>query len=318
MSFRDDEVARLAALAVERWPAQERRRYPYVLSPDLAVENLQGDVRASAFAYFEDHHISWWLSDDERQERKRLGITNSLPTGHLNSSQVACVNHLEPARDDEEVALTVARNLSSNVVAVRDTGEGGYVAFEWIGKNTYLNEPGAHVRGANVTSLDAMMRVTLDTGDHALLVIEWKYLESYSAASVETSRRGTDRVATYRALIEAADSPLASGDPKRLFYEPYYQLLRQTLLAAQAVADPDTIETEWIHIDVIPEGNVALRRRMKEAAPLLLGETLEETWRSALKAPERYRVVTPSAVVKGDIPARWRRWRDYLSETYLT
>jgi hypothetical protein len=245
-------------------------------------------------------------------------MTERLPTGHLNSSQVACVNHLEPARVDRDVALAVARNLEPRVADVRDTGEGGYVAFEWIGKSEYLDEPGAHVRGAHVTSLDALMRVTLDDGALALLVVEWKYLESYSATSVAKSRRGTDRVAVYRELIEGDDSPLAPGDAQRLFYEPYYQLARQTLLAARAVADPETPETEWLHVHVIPEGNAALRRRAKEAAPLLLGETLEEAWRSALKAPERYRVLGPSDVVPSGPPGRWANWRQFLASRYLT
>jgi hypothetical protein len=68
---------------------------------------------------------------------------------------------------------------------------------------------------------------------------------------------------------------------------------------------------------VIPEGNVALRRRVKEAAPLLLGETLEEAWRSALKAPERYRVLARSEVVPSDASG-WKKWRAFLAERYLT
>jgi len=124
MSFRDDEIAGLARLAVETWPSQARRAYPHVLAPELAVENLQADVRASARGYFDRHAISWWLSNEERAERKQLGIAEKLPTGHLNSSQVACVNHLEPARVDHDMALTIARNLEPRVVEVRDTGEG--------------------------------------------------------------------------------------------------------------------------------------------------------------------------------------------------
>jgi hypothetical protein len=315
MSFRDDELERLTALAISKWPSQTGRKYPYVLAPELAGENLHPDLRGSALAYFDKYDIAWWLSDQERDEREQLGTPN-LPTGHLNSSQVACVNHLEPARLDTEVALRIAQNLDPRVAEVRDTGEGGYVAYEWIGRPEYLNEPGKHVRGANVTSLDALMRVTLDDGAFALLVIEWKYLEYYGTGSLKPSTR--DRVAIYRELIEAAESPLAPGDPNRLFFDPYYQLARQTLLAARAVADPETPETEWVHAHVIPEGNVALRHRVKDAAPLLLGDTLEETWRLALKAPERYCVRTPSAVTPDDVPDRWTHWREFLRDRYLT
>jgi hypothetical protein len=39
----------------------------------------------------------------------------------------------------------------------------------------------------------------------------------------------------------------------RLLYEPNYQFARQTLLAARAVADPDTPESEWLHVHVSPK-----------------------------------------------------------------
>jgi hypothetical protein len=127
MSFRQDELQRLEELAISKWPSQADRRYPHVLAPELVLENLLEDVWASALAYFDKHDIAWWLSDDERTEREQLGITHRLPTGHLNSSQVAYVNHLEPARVDADVVLAVARNLEPRVAEVRDTGEGGYV-----------------------------------------------------------------------------------------------------------------------------------------------------------------------------------------------
>jgi hypothetical protein len=318
VSFSEEETARLARLAVATWPSQALRKPPHVLSPELAHENLQADVRKSALSYFDAHGISWWLSDQEREERKQLAIKEPLPTGHLNSSQIACLNHLEPARLQPEIALVIARNLEPRVAEVRQNGEGGFVEFEWIGKKSYLTEPGSHTRGANVTSLDALMCVTLDKDTPALLVIEWKYTENYGAAPCAMSSRRTDRVGIYRDLIEADDSPFVPGDPARLFYEPYYQLMRQTLLAARAIADPDRPEKEWIHVHVIPERNGELRRRVEKAAPLLIGTTLEEAWRSALKLPDRYRILAPSAVVSGVEDERWRSWRDFLCERYLT
>jgi hypothetical protein len=133
-----------------------------MLAPELATENLHNDVRATALQYFEAYRIAWWLSKAERAERRTRGITEKLPSGHLNSSQVACVNHLEPARINRKMALHVARNLDPRIADVRDTGEDGYVAFEWIGQADYLEERGARTRGANVTSLDALIRVARD------------------------------------------------------------------------------------------------------------------------------------------------------------
>jgi len=210
----------------------------------------------------------------------------------------------------------VHRPLRTRVSSVLDGGE-GYVEFEWIGARDYLGERGKRSRGANVTSLDAIMRVTLngDSQQHALLVIDWKYTERYGAQEMSASRAGTDRVATYRARIEADDSPFAEGESEQLFYELYEQLMRQTLLAASVVADPATPETTWLHLLVIPAENHELRPRVKKAAPLLLGQTVEQTWRSALKAPTRYRVVTPPEIAPSTVPEPWQRWCPLLNLT---
>lgn len=151
-----------------------------------------------------------------------------------------------------------------------------------------------------------------------LLVIEWKYLESYVHRSVATSARGVDRVATYRPLLERADCPIAVDDINLLFYEPYYQLMRQTLLAWQMVEHREFDAHDWLHVHVVPEGNARLRAR--DSAPEeLAGETMSDVWRSVLGEPERYRSMTPSGLVAeiGDT-ARWAAWRRWLAERYLT
>jgi len=103
----------------------------------------------------------------------------------------------------------------------------------WIGDKSYLNERGGRTRGAKLTSIDAIMRVTLDDDTPMLILIEWKYTETYETGrEMRYADDGTDRVERYQKLIEAEDSPLQPGAPDRLFYEPYEQLMRQTLLAA--------------------------------------------------------------------------------------
>jgi hypothetical protein len=94
--------------------------------------------------------------------------------------------------------------------------------------------------------------------------------------------------------------------------------MRQTLLAAAVAADPETPELTWVHVHVIPAENLELRTRVKHAVPLLEGNTLDETWQGALRAPERNRVVTPFDVVPESAPTSWADWRRCLSERYLT
>jgi hypothetical protein len=85
MTYRRRELARLAELAIERWPAQAMRRPPYVLAPHLAGDNLLAGIRDPALHYFDEHQIKWWLSRAEEAERAALAAPIRAPTGHLNS-----------------------------------------------------------------------------------------------------------------------------------------------------------------------------------------------------------------------------------------
>lgn len=306
MKYQSDELERLRRYAAAQWHLAG-----HVLPYERADETLHESVRATALDYFRRHEIKWWTSRwDARTE-----AMEPRPTGHLNSSQVACVNHLEPARLDRDVARRIIANVEPSLTPVEV--DDGFVDYEWIGLGSYLGEPGSRTRGANVTSLDAVMCGEHD-GQRLLVVLEWKYLEAYGAQSVAISSRGTDRVATYAPLLDDPDCPVLSGDPKRLFYEPYYQLMRQTLLAWQMVKHGEFGASDWLHIHVIPELNVRLRGRGK-AAPALVGRSMAEAWQSVLKRPERYRLMTPSELLAGvGTDGPWAEWRQWLAERYLS
>jgi Restriction Endonuclease associating with ARP len=313
VSYQSRERRRLAEFARNIWQVEG-----HVLPYELAAETLHERVRETALAYFKKHKIKWWTSRWDTGRPPPDTEEAGLPTGHLNSSQVACVNHLEPARLDREFARGVARNVDEAFVDVQPVEDGGFVAYEWIGEKNYLGEPGPRVRGANITSLDGLMCAERSDGMRVLLVIEWKYLESYGRESVATSARGTDRVATYTHLLEEASCPIKRGVHQRLFFEPYYQLMRQTLLAWQMVEHGEFGASDWLHVHVVPEQNVALRGGGR-GAPELVGETMADKWRSALKQPERYVLITPTELLAGAREGgRWSEWRRWLRERYET
>ena len=125
-------------------------------------------------------------------------------------------------------------------------------------------------------------------------------------------------MATYRPLLERPDRPIAVADVRWLFYEPYYQLMRQTLLAWQMVEHQEFGATDWLHVHVVPLGNARLRAR--GGAPRQLpGRGLAEVWRSVLRQPSRYRLITPTELITGleAVPA-WAAWRNWLRDRYLT
>lgn len=256
--------------------------------------------------YFSDHAITWW------------GGTGAPPENPV-SSQVACVNHLDPARQDERVALAVARSVLEAVEAMRAVEDDGYVAYEWVGQRKYLTRERSHSRGAHATSLDALM--TAETRDGTVLIlIEWKYTECYPPGeSLAMSPSGTDRVEIYRELLERPDCPIQvpSGDLRALFYDPIYQLMRQTLLGWQMVEARELGASDWRHVWVAPEGN---RRLLgTNTAPGLAGDTLAEAWQGVLLDPSRFVVMTPTELLGAFDPSgEWAGWRLWLNKRYGT
>ena len=85
------------------------------------------------------------------EELRVNGRREILPTYRVITPAVCAMS--------EKVGAPGIEPGSENRAPPPSSGDGGYAAFEWVGKKDYLKEPGAHVRGANVTSLNALMRV---------------------------------------------------------------------------------------------------------------------------------------------------------------
>jgi hypothetical protein len=119
-------------------------------------------------------------------------------------------------------------------------------------------------------------------------------------------------------LLERPDCPIAIDDVEGLFYEPYYQLMRQTLLAWRMVTAKELGASDWLHVHVVPTENLPLRRRGR-AAPELVGDSMASVWQSVLKQPKRYRLLSPRELLAGVATGeRWAEWRLWLAARYLT
>ncbi|WP_430933616.1 PGN_0703 family putative restriction endonuclease [Saccharicrinis sp. 156] len=247
------------------------------------VENLYEDIRDKAIQYFKENKIVWWPGGQE-------------PSGHMLSSQIACVNHLFFLRNDKEAALNVLKGIHPDFVEVCPDFEDGYIGFEVTSNGSYLNEvaPGKQqTRGANCTSVDAMMSGKLRNSKKIQVLIEWKYTESYPNSCKADGSSGATRQSRYNKLIQDPESPLKAHVPmENFYYEPIYQLMRQTLLAWQMVKHKkrELQADDWIHIDVIPENNKQLRNKVY--APDLFADDLHQSWTSLLKEPGKYKMIT--------------------------
>lgn len=222
------------------------------LPPEQRLLNLNPVIRDVAERHFADNAIAWHQH-----------------AAHGLSSQVACLNALMPLATRPDmlarlVQLAVGGELPEMLpVETGPDGEPWHVGFEWIGREDYLNEwprSGQPRRGANVTSADAILRFR-QAGRVETLLVEWKYTESYGAPPEQ--KREAERLRRYQKLIFAPFGPLRSDaglKPADLFWEPFYQLMRQQILAArmQAAREDGTERVRVLH--VAPAGNWRLRR----------------------------------------------------------
>ncbi|MDR0816365.1 MAG: hypothetical protein LBN28_03090 [Desulfovibrio sp.] len=280
-----------------------RKEYPFVLQN--ASHNLFADICKDAIKYFNKQGIGFWCSSGKSDiEGEKL----NLPTGHMLSSQVACINHLFKLRNDGHGATALLKGLDRNIseallVNINDTDDSqGYVEFEAIGGGSYLNEGVMLKRGANCTSLDALMRGGTKSGAVVLFLIEWKYVEKYIYVQTKwTGDGGETRQKRYCSFFSKDGSPFTFCNNdcdedffKWLFCEPYYQLMRQTLLGWQMIHNgkANGNASEFQHIHVIPQHNHELLKK-SQSKPGENISGLEDTWKSCLRERERYRIIDP-------------------------
>jgi len=276
MSFREDERKRAIEMRDEIFRDSgggifQKKARDFVLENPML--NLWCDIREDALNYFERNQIVWW------------GNQGNQPTGHLLSSQIACLNHLYFIRQRKGMATAILRNISSEIVEAAVVDD-GFVEFEVIGSQNYLGEK-SHIRGANATSVDAVMVGKKADEKSILVMIEWKYTESYRTDNKYIPARAK----IYDKLLAESDCPIQAESLEGLYYEPFYQLMRQTLLGWKMVQRQEYNCDEYIHLHVIPTDNKELKERV--TSPKLIGNLMSEAWQNVLREPARYQVISP-------------------------
>jgi hypothetical protein len=189
--------------------------------------------------------------------------------------------------------------------------EDGFVEFEYIGTKQYLKERG-FTRGANCTSIDAAMLGVTSHNERVLFLIEWKYTEIYK----KEDKYIPERAKVYDALIKNPDGPFKEGiEPKSLYYEPFYQMMRQTLLGWYFVRNKELGCSKCINLHVIPEDNLELKETI--TSPGLSGKNIHQAWKKILKWPELYVSIDPSEFIKAAEKLNdSQSWIAYLRNRY--
>ncbi|MDW9689386.1 hypothetical protein GOB50_31010 [Sinorhizobium meliloti] len=278
----------------------------YRLDPASFERNLEPSIRTAVPAYFEQTGIQWHTHSN-----------------HGLSSQVCCLNFLAPlAQKPEMLARLVQTALGGEAPTILPVEEGPdgpwFVAFEWIGGD-YLNEAGKsgmRSRGANATSADAVLMFERD-GRRETLLIEWKYTESYGAP-ISPNGNAT-RLKRYEELAFYPDGPIRADLDLTLedfFWEPFYQLLRQQMLAFQMEKAQEDGANVVRVLHLSPAGNSALKA---VTAPRLreYGSDFAAVWRRLLQFPDRFASMSISRAFAPLVQAEaFPEWATYLKARY--
>jgi len=268
--------------------------------------NIWEGFRDDAIAYFSMNSICFWESINK-------------PSGHLLSSQISCINHLFFLRQRQDIATAVLQGIDRNVkCAVRiekNESDDGFVVFEENGQKNYLNEK-SRIRGAHSTSIDAVMLAEMKDGTRKLFFINWNFAECFCGHSKAIDVKAAFSSQVYKPFLDDPASPIKQCDQEGLFIEPYFQLMRQTLLGNEMAKANEYGATDYSFLYIAPTKNKELLN-VNVAACRFGGSKLSETWSNILKKPGKYYYLDPEEFLE---PAHYcndtRTILSYLQQRY--
>lgn len=278
---------------------KDKKRYRFVL--EKGINNLYEPIRDETLKYFEENDITWW-GDDAKH-----------PTGHTQSSQIACLNHLMFLRQRPGTVLALINGLDrvkfTKVLPIPCDTDTSFIAFEVISDNSYLNESG-HIRGSYCTSIDALIYAEDTNEEKWIIPIEWKYTEAYDDSPEDDKSledylcgkgehgKGKERMRRYNDLITKSQQlkSLDNYESSVYYFEPFYQLMRQTLWAEQMIINKGTERIRadnYLHIHVVPKANTDLLDKTYKVS----NQKMETTWRSMLNDQSKYKIIDPQTLM---------------------
>jgi hypothetical protein len=285
------EAARIPAPYVGKQGRAGSTPYPFCLPVEHAALNLLPEVRDSALALFAAEAIGW-----------HAGVDGG-PSNHLLSSQVQCVNALGQMVTDRDRLLRAFGEML-HIDEVLEIEPGRFLTFEYVGPTDFFDEApgGTRTRGAHCTSIDAAFLHRRHDGQRELVLVEWKYTECYGLRRPDPAK---DRVrwGRYGAAWSASDSPIRA-DLLRfelILDEPFYQLVRQQLLAHELEKAKAHGADRVRVLHVLPAGNAAYQSSLVRPEHRELGATVSQVWQRLLVRADRFLSVESALFLDPDI-----------------
>jgi hypothetical protein len=272
------ESAKAAAPYVGKEGKQGGKSYDFCLPPQHAALSLLPEVRERALSLFADLKIPW-----------HAGIDGG-PSNHLLSSQVQCVNALGQMVDQPERILR-AFGDRLGIGEVLQIEPGRYLTFEYIGPTDFFGEApsGVRIRGAHCTSVDAAFVHRTADGIVELVLVEWKYTESYSVRRPDQTKDAV-RFTRYGEAFSDLGGPVRDDllSFEHILDEPFYQLVRQQLLAhaLEGAGAEGASRVRVVH--VLSTNNAPYQQSMVRPEHRALGPTVSEVWHKLLRRPDRF------------------------------
>jgi hypothetical protein len=181
---------------------------------------------------------------------------------------------------------------------------GRFLTFEYIGPRDFFNEApgGDRIRGAHCTSVDAAFLHRTVDGVVELVLLEWKYTESYRVRPPDPQKDKV-RLGRYGAALADPAGPVRPDVLafEHLLDEPFYQLVRQQLLARALETSGAEGATRVRIVHVLPAGNDAYQQSLARPEHRALGGSVSEVWQKLLTQPDRFVPVDSSLFLDPEI-----------------
>lgn len=286
---------------------------PFCLPLEFAEQNLFPEIRDNALSHFEKHHIKW--HDGQ----------NGKPSNHLCDSQVCCVNFLFPLANKPEALSKILHPIFPELGHMLPIESGQYVSFEWIGQENYLGEKISRnrqrTRGANFTSADSIVMFERTDKKRQVVLIEWKYTESYGSTNLKFSSSGTDRTNIYRHLLESTDCPINKEilpGFEALFYEPFYQFMRQQFLANE-MEKAHELDADFVTLLHIAPAHNTDFQKVTSPELKILGSSVTDIWKKLANSKERFLSISTEQLfgnLYGEQFPEIKPWLEYIYSRY--
>ena len=286
-------------------------------SPQLS---LWEPIRAGALEYFKTEGIVWHQGGAPVYGPAPAGG----PSPHLLDSQVCAVNFWWGLGLSPSSLTAPLRSVFPDVHRVVPPAESGPLAeVEWVGKKSYLGEKGWPSRGEYATAADLLLAYEDSSGRRHGVLVESKYTESYPPDDwKDRGKSGKTRLKTYTPLFEAPDSPILKDlglELKDLLIEPFYQHLRQQLLASEMERAGELGFETVTCLHVSPRANLAFHEGITAPKMKKFRDTVGEAWPKILVQPDRYRSVAYEdlfAAVAATADPQMIGWEQYQRARY--